>query len=195
MVILLTGFVCYEILSSWANSKVFLLTPVKILYAPGFFDFLPESTFSAIILFVLFPMILLSIGAFINKAITEKKFIESMRIIAFGILPIIACGHIFKAMLKTTSRIPYWEIAIKDPEGINFATEILNKTYIISKHELLDKFIILLGIIVLAIGFILSVKMIQKASDKSKDMIIPIVFVVIYWLLLEFGPFSLLSLV
>ncbi|MCP4218992.1 MAG: hypothetical protein GY765_30440, partial [bacterium] len=48
----------------------------------------------------------------------------------FGIafIPIMAAGHAIKSLLKTTSRLPYWEYIFSEPTGIETARSIQAKT-------------------------------------------------------------------
>jgi len=45
----------------------------------------------------------------------------------------MAGAHIIKALLKMTSRIPYWSNALSDPKGITAAHRIVDKTLIMDK--------------------------------------------------------------
>ena len=188
MITVLMGFVAYEILSSWKISKAFLLTPVKYIYATDYFSFIPESTFSAILLFLIFPLLVLMLAVLANKYSGKSEYTPSVRSIALAILPVIAFGHVFKALLKTVSRIPYWDIATEDSNGMYYASEIINKKYILPKFEMLDSLVIMLGIIILFIGLVLAMKNIWKSKNSLGSKIFISTFVIAYWLLLEYGP-------
>ena len=188
MISVLLGFVTYEILSSWKISKAFLLTPVKYFYATGYFSFIPESTFSATLIFLIFPLLILFLVTLVSGVRAKTGFISSLQTLAFAVLPVIAFGHVFKALLKTTSRIPYWDIAMSDSNGIYYATAIINNKYILPKFEMLNSIVILLGIVILFIGLVLAMKNIWKADNSLGSKIFVSTFVLVYWLLLEYGP-------
>jgi hypothetical protein len=93
-----------------------------------------ENTWShglikSLILFVVLPTLvwLLPYGLFRltgGKLPIEKFF----SVFGTAFIPILAAAHIVKALLKTTSRIPYWENAVTDPIGVESARGILDKS-------------------------------------------------------------------
>ena len=45
----------------------------------------------------------------------------------------MASGHLLKAILKMTSRIPYWPYVLSDLTGVQTAHKILNKSLVLDK--------------------------------------------------------------
>ena len=139
-------------------------------------------------MFLVFPVLILVVIALVNAFLTKKGFQSSIKTIAFSILPIIALAHVFKAFLKMASRIPYWDLAIADPNGVYYASEIANKSFILPKFEMLDSLVVVIGIALLATGLILSMKKVWKSETPLGSKLFVSSFVLFYWLLLEYGP-------
>lgn len=80
-------------------------------------------------LFVALPAVfwMLPFGAF---RLAGGRLSFSDYLLRFGIafIPIMAAAHIVKALLKMTSRIPYWEFVAGDPVGVETACGILDQT-------------------------------------------------------------------
>lgn len=196
MTIILIGFICYEILSSWKFSKSFLMWLPKNLYEFFGTTIISEKLFEALVIFMIAPSALILSIASISYLINKSSFVFYLKRTVLFILPLVAFGHLFKGLLKTTSRIPYWKLALEDSEGIKYANQIVNKQLKIENIEWLNIMIIFIGITGLLIALLLSVKKIN--SDSSLKMSNKILFhaiVVIHFVILTFGPiYKLMSL-
>ncbi len=133
-VLVVSGFVVYEVLSEWSVSKAVLTwVPRHITNALG----ITASTagfISAIVMFILFPAVLLLV--IVGLAKIRSGGLSSGTIIktfALLLIPTMASAHIIKAILKMTSRIPYWPYALSDPGGIVTAHKIFNGTLVLDK--------------------------------------------------------------
>jgi hypothetical protein len=103
-------------------------------------------------------------------------------------LPIVASGHFFKAILKTTSRIPYWHYAIKDSDGIYYAHNIVNKTIILNHNSFTTTIAIIIGLLFMSYAFLLSSK--KLFADKQlglKVKFVYLILIVIHFGILSFG--------
>ncbi len=135
-IVLVSGFVVYEVLSEWPVSKAILRwIPEHLVDALGITG--PMTGFvSAIVMFIIFPGVLfLVVGALAKIASSPGKVFSGavVKTFAFLLLPTMAGAHLIKSMLKMTSRIPYWPHAFSDPKGVATAQEIVDKTLVLDK--------------------------------------------------------------
>lgn len=84
------------------------------------------------------------------------------------LLPVIAFGHVFKALLKTTSRLPYSQYAIDKPKGLYFADKILNTEITLNSFSRIEKMVIILGIGGLTFSVILSLRKLNNDTELQK---------------------------
>jgi len=132
-VLLMSGFVVYEILSEWPVSKGILTWVPKHLIEALSITGMATGFFSAIIMFIVFPLILLLVVAGLARIRSEMSSGVIAKAFALLLLPAMAAGHLLKAILKTNSRIPYWPYALSDLAGVETAQEILNKSLVLDK--------------------------------------------------------------
>jgi hypothetical protein len=134
-IVLVSGFIVYEVLSEWPVSKAILRwIPEHLVDALGITG--PMTGFvSAIAMFIIFPGVLfLAVGA-LAKIVSGGRASSGVVVKTFALLllPTMAGAHIIKSILKMASRIPYWPHAFSDPKGIATAQEIVDKTLVLDK--------------------------------------------------------------
>ncbi len=118
------GFVVYEIFVEWKVTKSMLkAAPNAVCSALGI-EGAWKGTATALILFVIFPSLFMLVFAAMRKAAGRESLLSSTGSLALALLPVMGAMHVYKALLKTTSRIPYWKGALTDPEGIETASAI-----------------------------------------------------------------------
>ena len=106
---------------------------------------------------------------------------------ALLLLPTIAGAHIIKAILKMTSRIPYWRHAFSDPRGITTASKILDKTLVLNKsvpnalYPVIS--LVIAGVLLIALAATLLIFRKSPAVEKLDARVKgPLVLgVVLYW--------------
>ena len=135
-ILLVSGFVVYEVLSEWPASKAILKwVPDHLIDALGITG--PMTSFvSAIVIFVVFPAVLFLAVAALAKIVSGRQSASSgavLKTFALLLLPTMAGAHIIKSVLKMVSRIPYWRYAFSDPIGITAAQKIVDKTLLLDK--------------------------------------------------------------
>ncbi|MBC2696521.1 MAG: 4Fe-4S binding protein [Desulfobacteraceae bacterium] len=128
--LVVSGFVIYELFTEWSVSKELLLwAPSKLEQMLGVSGPLGHGMVKSLMLFAVLPALiwLVPFGAF---RLTGGRLPLSNYLLRFGIafIPIMAAAHAIKALLKMTSRIPYWEYVFSDPLGAETARCILDKT-------------------------------------------------------------------
>jgi len=133
-ILLVSGFVVYEILSEWKPSKEILTwVPNHLVNALGLTGPIASSV-SAIVMFIVFPSVLLFAVATLAKIRSTIPFGTIAKTFALLLLPTMAGAHLIKAILKMTSRIPYWPGVFSDPVGVATATKIFyDKTLVLDK--------------------------------------------------------------
>lgn len=130
----LSGFVVYEVLSEWSISKAILTwVPEHLANALGITGAM-TNFLSAIVMFILFPAVLLLVIVGLAKIRSEGVSSGTIaKTFALLLIPTMASAHIIKAILKMTSRIPYWPYVLSDPRGIVTAHKIFNGTLMLDK--------------------------------------------------------------
>lgn len=128
--LVVSGFVVYEVFTEWSVTKELLLwTPTRAEQALGASGAWSHGIVQSMTLFVALPAVfwLLPFGAF---HLAGGRLPLGEYLLKFGIafIPIMAAAHVVKALLKTTSRIPYWECVTADPVGAETVRGILDKT-------------------------------------------------------------------
>ena len=183
--IMLSGFVIYEVLTVWKVSKKILMI------IPNFFkDALNIEgklfgTLKAIILFIIIPLIFYFIFVLLKKYIAkEKTWKQSFSQLVIAILPITASMHLLKALLKMTSRIPYWDFVFSDPKGVKTAQIIIDNPNILNKEILstISPYINIISILLIISSLIISLLIIRKQKHKNKfSKLLTIIAVLIYF--------------
>ena len=115
-------------------------------------------------LFVVLPAILwvLPFAAF---RLAGGRLRLSEYLLRFGIafIPVMAAAHAVKALLKTTSRIPYWEYVSSDPLGIETAHHIIDKTVVLAPLPAWrDPVITALSLVLMGVAVGLSLLVVRK---------------------------------
>ena len=89
--------------------------------------------------------------------------------------------HLLKTILKTTSRIPYWNFTFSDPKGVKTAQLIINNPELSDNGiiTILSPYISTIAILLSIGGIILSVMIISKQKNQNSK-IISVVAVLIY---------------
>jgi len=186
--VIVSGFVVYEIFIEWnVSKKMIMAIPDWANYSLHISGNV-AGTIKATVLFVLLPFVFYMIFVLIKKAIAKESWKRSLTQLVIAILPVTASMHLLKAVLKTTSRIPYWNDVISDPEGVLSAQlltdnpDLLNTNIISTMSPYISTVALLLSIG----GLLLSLFVIRKQkdhSDKYRDQIsrlITITAVLIY---------------
>ena len=132
-VMIVSGFVVYEVLSEWAPSKsIVKWAPNEVVAALGLTG--PTAGFAgAVVMFVVFPVVMFLVVTLLARLIGRTPPAESAKAFALMLLPTMACAHFTKAIFKMTSRLPYWHLTAADPEGVETANRIVAGTLTLDK--------------------------------------------------------------
>ena len=163
--LVVSGFVIYEVFTEWSVTKDLLLwTPARLEQVLGGSGAWKHGIVNSMTLFVALPAILwlLPFGAF---RLAGGRLPLSDYLLRFGIafIPIMAAAHAVKALLKTTSRIPYWEYLANDTMGIDTARGIIAGTVpLASLPAWRDPAVTILGLGLMGLAVVLSFLVVRR---------------------------------
>ena len=187
MITILLGFVCYEVLSSWKISNSIIRFIPEYLYKTIKTEAIPYGLLEGVILFLFLPLILMVLFSALIKITGNVSWKYSLQKLAIHLLPLVAFGHVFKALLKTSSRIPYWQFAIDKPDGMFYASILLHKEINLERIDWLNSLVIILGVGGLCYAAWLSIRKINTL-DSSRWILY--VILLLHLGLLLTGPIS-----
>ena len=182
--IVVSGFVVYEILSEWSVSKKIVMSIPNWLNDSLNINGNTTGTIKALTLFVMLPLTFYLIFALLKKTFSNESWKNGFSQLVLAILPITASMHLLKALLKTTSRIPYWKYVFSDPKGIDTANQISHNTELLQSGfltNIISPFISVIAVILPVLGLILSIYVIKKQKHSNGiSIMISILAVIIY---------------
>lgn len=158
-IIMVSGFVVYEVLSEWNVTKALLLAfPDSISNLFGITG-IRSGTATAVILFILFPVLFFAVFTILRKIFSSESIKDSLTAIALTVLPVMGAMHLLKSFFKTTSRIPYWSYVFSDPEGVETARALIDGSLYLDKTIplMINPFLTGIAALLPVIGFSLSV--------------------------------------
>jgi len=201
-VMVVSGFVISEIWSEWSiTDKILGIVPsavnkfisVKTAFVAGIVE--------GILIFLLLPVILwilpYSVARLSGSSLKIKDYLLNYGI---SFIPIIAAAHLDKAILKTTSRIPYFEHLFNDISGMTTAQKIIDGQIKLQQNPVwMNISISIMLTLVMSAGIWLSIKVVQilnakKEVKKSSRIffLIPIVYGSIFLLMILFWRWFIL---
>ena len=169
-VLVVSGFVISEIWSEWAVTD-------KILnFLPGLLSerlSAPNSTVTGflygIVQFAIVPVVIWVTPFIVAKlfgAVIKMKDYFLYYSIAY--VPIIAAAHLSKAVLKTTSRFPYFEHLYDDVTGIATAQKILDGEIVLQQTPVWANILVsVILTLIISAGIWLSIKVVHKLNIKA----------------------------
>ncbi len=182
--IVVSGFVVYEILSEWPVSRNIIMAIPKWINQSLNIEGSAAGTIKALVLFVVIPLIFYFVLALAKRFVANESWKSGFSQMLLAILPITASMHLLKALFKTTSRIPYWKFVFHDPEGVDTATEIIQKPELLQSTFLtvtISPIISIIAVILPILGLVLSFYIIKKQPHKNRISIaISILAAIIY---------------
>ncbi len=124
LLFLVSGLVVWELAEEWSPARRFLeFVPAAINSRLGF-SAEAASFVQTMFLFGAVPAVLYLIPGLAGKWLNRTTLLESSRTFALMFLPVIALGHVVKALIRIASRLPYYEFAYRDPVGYSTAAAI-----------------------------------------------------------------------
>jgi len=166
---ILSGFVVYEILSEFSSAKSILLFPPNyIKESINSESKIITGLLKSAYLFFLLPFVIWLLPYLIIK-ISKIGLSLKEYLLSFGLsfIPIVAAAHICKALLKMSSRVPYFEYLSGDIQGLSTAEAIVSEQITLQPMPLIIKWVITITITaILAIGLFYSIKTVNNLTRK-----------------------------
>ncbi len=185
-VLVVSGFVISEIWSEWKVTDAYLSFLPDLVIKPLAIENKFVSGFlKGAILFAFVPFILWLLPfLFARLAGVAIKFKEYLLNYGIAFIPIIASAHLAKAVLKSTSRIPYFEHLFDDVTGVSTAQKIIDGNITLQQPPLwLNTLVSLFLVGFMVIGIWLSVKVVKKFNTNDEKLnlgyssyLIPIIY-------------------
>jgi hypothetical protein len=121
--------------------------------------------------------------ALLKKYFAKESFKTALTQLVMAMLPITASMHLLKALLKTTSRIPYWNFVFSDPKGVETAQLIMDNSNILDKSLLgtISPIISIFAILLSLAGIIFSFLVVKKQKfTNNLSKLFSIIPVLVY---------------
>ncbi|NOX55838.1 MAG: 4Fe-4S binding protein [Planctomycetes bacterium] len=188
-VMLVSGFVAYELCSEWTAAKaVFLWVPQQVNDVLGLGGHAGGWVTGAWRL-VIFPLIFWSLlGAVVQAAGGAASLREAWRRLALPLAVVVSAGHMAKGLAKVTSWGGYLPLAWNEPGGVEHARAIASGSLSAPPH-LLPMIAVSMascGLVVIMGGFALRESRLADASTHQ-SRVIPIAAVTLLSLFLVSG--------
>jgi len=171
-VLVVSGFIISQIWSEWNvtnNYLVYLPNLVIDYFHLG--NNIMIGLVRSLVLFVAVPLViwflpwvaLLVVGG-------NMKLKEYFLSYGIAFIPIIAAAHVSKSIIKSVSRIPYFEYAFTDMVGLDTARQIVAGDIVLHANPIwLNALVTLLLVIVFALGIWLSIRVVGALNRKFNN--------------------------
>ena len=169
-VLIVSGFVISEIWSEWKVTDAYLsYLPDLLIRLLSIENNFIAGLIKGTIIFGIVPVIIWFIPFLISKITgTTLKIKDYFLNYGIAFIPIMAAAHLDKAILKSTSRIPYFNHLFDDITGMTTAQRIIEKEIIIQQTPLwLNVVISILMTAIISVGIYLSYKVIRLQNKKQ----------------------------
>lgn len=172
-ILMLGGFVVYEILSEWPVSHDLMMwLPGRLAGALGLTGTMSHLV-SVTVMFVVLPVLVLWAVAALARSVSGGKaanFGSTAKTFTLFLLPTIASAHIIKSLLKASSRTPYWPLVLADPKGVEAARSLVAETLVVDKSLAiaLDPVVTVLSIGLLVMSLVATVLMFRNVALGGK---------------------------
>jgi len=168
-VMVVSGFVISEIWSEWKTTDNLLkIIPDLIIEKFSINIHFLEVLISSTIIFIIYPLILWLLPYFISQLVGLKLKLKDY-LLNYGIafIPIIAAAHLDKAILKMTSRLPYFQYLFDDVSGMKTTPNIIEHKITLFQMPFWFNFLVSVAIsFIMLIGIYLSFKTIKLINKK-----------------------------
>jgi len=124
LLFLASGLVVWEIAEEWRPARDVLEFVPNVVNSWAGFSGEAAAFTHTMILFALLPTALFLIPALAGKRANGISLFESAKAFAVVFLPVVALSHLVKALIRISSRLPYYPLAFHDPVGYTTATLI-----------------------------------------------------------------------
>jgi len=189
-ILMLGGFVVYEILSEWSTSfEIMMWLPYRLTDALGITGSISNGV-AATIMFVVLPVLVLRMVAALAQWASGRgtaPFWTTAQTFTLLLLPTIAGAHIIKSLLKMSSRVPYWHSVLADPKGIETAQRLTAGTLVLntSVTEILNPAVHFAAIALMLLALIATGLIFHRSAAVQKHSpgvkVVLLLSVLAYW--------------
>ena len=171
-VLVVSGFVISEILSEWkVTDNILSYLPDLLLNPLSISNKVVIGFLNGIILFAIVPMVIWFIPYIIARLFgISVKLKDYFLNYAIAFIPIIAAAHLDKAILKSTSRLPYFEHLFSDITGKTTAQQIIDGKIILQTNPIwLNMTVSVLLSLVIIAGVWISIAVVKRMNQKMNN--------------------------
>jgi hypothetical protein len=172
-IFVVSGFVISEILSEWnVTDSVLQIFPKIIDSTLSINSPVLEGLIYGIITFLVLPFVIWIIPFFVSKmAGSALKMKNYFLMYGIAFIPIIAAAHIDKAILKTTSRLPYFQNVFSDTRGMETAQKIIDGKITLHPNPLwVNMMVSVLLTLMMFGGVMLSIVVVRLVNRKMNNV-------------------------
>jgi polyferredoxin len=169
-VLVVSGFVISEIWSEWQVTNAYLsFLPDLVINSLSIKNKFLSGLVQGTINFAIVPFSIWLLPYFLSgSARLTISFKDYLLRYGIAFIPIIAAAHIGKSILKSTSRVPYFEHVSDDFSGISTAQKLISGQITLQENPTwIGSLISLLLIGFMIIGIWLSVKVVTRLNIKN----------------------------
>ncbi len=163
--LVVSGFVVYEVFTEWEPTRELLLwAPTRVEAWLGSGGIWSHGLATSLTLFLALPLLvwLLPWGLYrlLGGALPAGRWCRNLALV---FVPVLAAAHACKALVKLSSRVPYWEHALRDPVGLETARNIQDGSLVLApppawRDPLLD----VAAPLLLALGLLVSLALLRR---------------------------------
>ncbi len=171
-VLIVSGFVISEIWSEWKVTDTILGYLPNLLLKPfAISNKIVYGILNGIVLFAIIPFLIWVIPYIISKLLgISIKIKDYFLTYSIAFIPIIAAAHLDKAILKSTSRLPYFEHLFSDVTGKTTAQQIIDGKIILqSTPAWLNMFVSSLLTLIIITGVWISIAVVKRLNKKVQN--------------------------
>ena len=135
-ILLVSAFVVYDIIPEWTVTKKLLMwLPERLVNTLNLLGSTADLA-EGIVIFLGFPVLFFLVVVGIARLFSKERGMTLAKSFGLLLLPTVACTHMAKGLFKAVSRIPYMSFAASDPNGVQAATALYEKTAVVDKAAL-----------------------------------------------------------
>jgi hypothetical protein len=169
-VMVVSGFVISEIWSEWNVTNNYLnYLPGLIIEFFSLTNKMATGIIKGLVIFAIVPFVIWILPFWISKlAGASLKLKDYFLNYSIAFIPIIAAAHLGKAILKSTSRIPYLEHLFDDLSGVSTAQKIIDGQLVLIQNPIWMNLLVsaLLTLSIFA-GIWLSMRVVKLLNQKQ----------------------------
>jgi polyferredoxin len=169
-VLIVSGFVISEIWSEWSVTDAYLSVLPDLLIKPLLVENnILSGILKGTVIFAFVPFIVWLLPYLFSRlAGATIKFKDYLLNYGIAFIPIIAAAHLGKAILKTTSRLPYFNHLFEDFTGVSTAQQIIDGQITLQQNPVWINTLVSLFLTgFMIVGIWISIKVINNLNKKN----------------------------